>query len=190
MKFQPNQTPNGHETPKARRPIQWSMVLTACCLGFTLQTVHAETQSAQNIETGFYPYGGGEELTIKAVKSAKQSIFMAADSVISGSIAQALVDARKRGVNILAVLDKSQEKSGAKLLTHGGIQVHIDHKHVMRNNYMVIDGETVEIGRINYSEAAAKKSADNVLVLWNNPAFAKTYRANWQEHWDHSDPSR
>src|SRR5512143_3112064 len=119
MKFQLNQTPNGHKTPKARPPIQWCMALTACCLGFTLQTAHAEKQNSQNIEAGFYPYGGGEELTIKAVKSAKKSIFMAADSVISDSVTQALVDAQKRGINVLAVLDKSQEKSGGKLLTHG-----------------------------------------------------------------------
>jgi len=188
MTFQLNRATDMRVKPK-KHPSLWPMILTACCLGFSLQTAHATEAHTQNVEAGFYPYGGGEELTIKAVKSAKQSIFLAADRVISGPIVQALGDAHRRGVNILTVLDKSQEKSGAKLLAHEGIKVHIDSRHVlMNNNYMIIDGETVEIGRISYTQTAAKKSADNVIVLWNDPAVAKVYRANWQEHWDHSNP--
>lgn len=162
-------------------------------MGVACQTAHAEapkpTQPPQITEAGFYPFGGAVELTVKAIDSAKESIFLAGD-VTSGPVVQALANARKRGVNILVILDKSQEKarySGAKLLVHEGIQVHIDRKHnAMNNNYMVIDGQTLEIGRFNYTETAAKKNADNVIVLWNNPAAAKPYRANWQEHWDHS----
>lgn len=165
-------------------------VVAACCLGFALQA-NAET-AAQKIEAAYYPYGGAEELAVKAVKSASQSIFVAAEDITSGPLTQSLVEAHKRGVNILVVLDKSQDKQhqrGAKSLTKEGIQVHIDRKHtVMHNYYMVIDGQTVETGRFNYSQEAAKKSADNVLVMWNSPDIAKSYRANWQEHWDHSDP--
>lgn len=173
----------------------WFAILTVCAIGSVFQAAHAvEPPVTQNqkMESGFYPYGGAEELAVKAIASAKQSIFLATDNVISGPVTQALADARKRGVNILAVLDKSQEKirySGAKLLIRDGIQVHIDRKHAsMRNNYMIIDGETLEIGRFNYTQEAAKKNADNVLVLWHNADMAKSYRANWQEHWDHSDP--
>ncbi|HEY0720670.1 MAG TPA: phospholipase D-like domain-containing protein [Gammaproteobacteria bacterium] len=141
------------------------------------------------METGFYPFGGAEELTVKAIASAKQSIYLAADAITSGAVVTALIDARKRGVNILAVLDKSQAKSSAKLLAREGIQVHIDRKHAgMHNNYMIIDRQTLEIGHFGYTQTAAKKNADNVLVVWNDLEAAKPYRANWQEHWDHSDP--
>jgi len=164
----------------------------ALLMCFAVETTFAaQAIRSQNVETGFYPYGGAEELTIVAINSAKQSIFLAADNINSGAVLKSLSDARKRGVNVLAVLSKNQEKlryKGAKLLVKEGIKVHIDRKHAgMNNNYIVIDGETLQLGRFNYTVSSAKSNADNVLVLWKTPEIAKAYRANWQEHWDHSD---
>ncbi len=188
MRSQPNQ----HSANQPRH--LWLTLLAACTLACALQTAHAEAPAPQapKMETGFYPFGGAEELTVKAIASAKQSIYLAADTITSGAVAQALIDARKRGVNILAVLDKSQAKArkgGAKLLAKEGILVHIDSKHTgMHNNYMIIDRQTLQIGRVSYDQNTAKKNADNVLVVWDDLEAAKPYRANWQEHWDHATP--
>jgi phosphatidylserine/phosphatidylglycerophosphate/cardiolipin synthase-like enzyme len=60
-----------------------------------------------SIEVGFSP-GNAEALVLREIAAARQSIDMAAYSFTSPTIAKALVDAHKRGVQVRAVLDKSQ----------------------------------------------------------------------------------
>ena len=53
---------------------------------------------------------------------------------------------------------------------------------------MVIDGTTLETGSFNYSAAAAKKNAENVLVLFNVPAITATYDKEWYKLWNEATP--
>jgi len=169
--------------------MKYAGAFIAAC--FLAMAAHAETPGR---EVAFSPNEGAEALAVKAIHSARQSIYLAAYSFTSKPIAQALVEAHRHGVTVVAVLDKSQEReryTGATFLANAGIPVRIDHKHpIMHDKFMVIDGHTVETGSFNYTKAAAEKNAENVLVLWDDPILAKEYRNNWQEHWGHSDQYR
>ena len=52
---------------------------------------------------------------------------------------------------------------------------------------MVIDDRHVETGSFNFSAAAVDKNAENVLVLWNVPALAAQYAAEWKRLWDEGE---
>jgi len=70
-------------------------------------------------------------------KSWQQQILVQAYSFTSAPIAKALIDARKRGVKILAVLDTSNETqkySAATFLVNAGIQTLIDDQHAIAHN--------------------------------------------------------
>jgi len=144
------------------------------------------------IEVGFSPDAGAEALSIRALASAQKTIRLAAYSFTSKPIAQALVAARRRGVDVRCTLDKSNttSKSGraaANLLTNAGIDVRIDTRHpIHHNKYIVIDNQTVETGSFNYSKAAAHANAENVIVIWKNRELAASYLDNWKLHWDHA----
>lgn len=144
------------------------------------------------VEIGFSPEGGAEALVIRAIGAAQQEILVAAYSFTSKPIAQALLAAHKRGVQIRAVLDKSQRSerySAATFLANQGIRVRIDEKHAIQHNkYLVIDGHSVELGSFNYSRAAAERNAENVLVIWNQPEIASRYRADWEQLWGNAVP--
>ncbi len=144
------------------------------------------------VEIGFSPDGGAEALVIRAIGSAQQEILVAAYSFTSKPIAQALLTAYKRGVQIRAVLDKSQRSerySAATFLANQGISVRIDQKHAIQHNkYLVIDGHSVELGSFNYSRAAAERNAENVMVIWNQPEVARRYRSDWERLWDKAVP--
>ena len=90
------------------------------------------------------------------------------------------------------MVDKSQAKAhytAATFLANQGIPVKIDYKYaIMHNKFMVIDGETVELGSFNYTSAAEHKNAENVLVLHNAPEIAQKYGQEWQRLWDESEP--
>jgi phosphatidylserine/phosphatidylglycerophosphate/cardiolipin synthase-like enzyme len=142
-------------------------------------------------EVAFSPRGGGTELIVKAISEARQSIKVAAYSFTSKPIAQALVDAHKKGIEIEVVLDKSQNSeryTSATFLANMGVPVRIDsHYAIMHNKFMVIDEKSVQLGSFNYTKAAEEKNAENVLVIRNNPQLATIYNKNWKKLWDESE---
>ena len=144
------------------------------------------------LEVAFSPHGGCTALVVKVINSAQHSIRVLAYSFTSAPIAQALVQAHKRGVDVQVVVDKSQKSArytSATFLANAGIPVRIDFKHaIAHNKVIVVDERTVEQGSFNYTKAAENSNAENVLVNWDNPKLAEVYMRDWQRHWDHSEP--
>jgi phosphatidylserine/phosphatidylglycerophosphate/cardiolipin synthase-like enzyme len=90
------------------------------------------------------------------------------------------------------VVDKSQATArytAATFLANGGVPVRVDYRYsIMHNKFVVVDGETVETGSFNFTESAAKRNAENSLVLREAPDIAARYGAEWQHLWDESEP--
>ena len=129
---------------------------------------------------------------IQALNSAQHQILVQAFSFTSAPIAKALVDARKRGVDVRVILDKSNASrgySGATFLEHANVPVSIDAQHaIAHNKVMIIDGRTVITGSFNFTKAAEQDNAEN-LVLINNSALAAQYVQNWNIHAAHAQAS-
>ena len=145
---------------------------------------------AADIQVYFSPQGGCTEAVVANLDKATNTVLVQAYSFTSAPIAQALVDAHKRGVNVEVILDKSQrtEKySAADFIQHAGIPTFIDAKHaIAHNKIMVIDGATILTGSFNFTKAAEENNAENLLVI-QNAALAEKYAANWQAHLKHSE---
>lgn len=143
------------------------------------------------IEVAFSPEMGATELVVKAIGEAKQTIRVAAYSFTSKPIAQALLEAHKRGIDVKVVVDKSQAKAkytSATFLANVGIPVRIDYKYaIMHNKFIVIDSTNVELGSFNFTSAAEHKNAENVLVIRNDPIVAKQYNSEWERLWGESE---
>jgi phosphatidylserine/phosphatidylglycerophosphate/cardiolipin synthase-like enzyme len=130
---------------------------------------------------------------IQALNSAQHQILVQAFSFTSAPIATAIVNARKRGVEVRVILDKSNARrgySGATFLEHAGVPVLIDAQHaIAHNKVMIIDGQTVITGSFNFTRAAEQNNAEN-LVLIHNPAIAEQYIQNWSIHAAHAQSLR
>jgi phosphatidylserine/phosphatidylglycerophosphate/cardiolipin synthase-like enzyme len=146
-----------------------------------------------SIEVGFSPEGSAQELVIKAIRSANASIRLAAYSFTSSAVVRALIDAKRRGVDVAVLVDHKnnlvEERSGKgraalNLLFHAGIPTRtISTYQVHHSKFMVIDGLHTETGSFNYSQAADQRNSENVLVIWNNKAVAAQYLTHWQSRW-------
>jgi len=153
----------------------------------------AQAEPMANIDVGFSPDAGAEEIVLKVIQSAHQRIRLAAYSFTSKPVIKELIAAKRRGVDVQCVLDKSNMKSksgraGANLLVSAGIPVRIDYQHpIHHNKFIVADGKNVETGSFNFSDAAAHKNAENALAIWQNDSLANKYEQNWQLHWGHSE---
>jgi len=137
----------------------------------------------------FSPEGGCTELAVETINRAQRSIYVQAYSFTSAPIAQALIEAKRRGVHVEAILDKSQrteQYSEADFLAHAGVPVSIDAAHsIAHNKVMILDDDTVITGSFNFTKAAEEHNAENLLVL-HDRALAARYRANWDAHRAHA----
>ena len=125
-------------------------------------------------EVCFSPPGGCTQLIIDTLAGARSTILVQAYSFTSEPIAQALVAAHRRGVQIEVVLDKSQrteDDARIRPLVDAGILVRIDAAHaIAHNKVMILDGATVITGSFNFTRAAEERNAENLLVI-RDPAL-------------------
>jgi phosphatidylserine/phosphatidylglycerophosphate/cardiolipin synthase-like enzyme len=151
----------------------------------------ASDLGAATVEVDFSPDMGATDLVVKAIGESRKTIRLAAYSFTSKPVAQALLNAHKRGVDVKVVVDKSQAKArytSATFLANVGIPTRIDYKYaIMHNKFIVIDDVNVETGSFNFTSAAEHKNAENVIVLRNDPAVAKQYAEEWARLWEESE---
>jgi phosphatidylserine/phosphatidylglycerophosphate/cardiolipin synthase-like enzyme len=153
-------------------------------------TVLADT----DITVHFSPKGGCTETVVAELAKATNTVLVQAYSFTSAPIAEALVNAHKRGVDVRVILDKSQKAekyTSADFVQHAGIPVWIDAKHaIAHNKIMVIDSATILTGSFNFTKAAEESNAENLLVIkvsGEDLSLAKKYIANWKLHLAHSE---
>ena len=141
----------------------------------------------------FSPNKGCTEAIIRELDSAKSEILVQAYSFTSTPIAEALLAAHKRGVQVKAILDKSQRgarHTSASFLADSGIPTYIDNSHaIAHNKIIIIDRTTLITGSFNFTKAAEEKNAENLLIL-RSPRLAEVYVENWSSHVRHSEVYR
>lgn len=117
------------------------------------------------------------------IAKAKHSILVQAYGFSSKDIANALIAAKNRGVNVKVILDKSQRKQKYSLLHYifdAGIPIWIDMKPaIAHNKVMIIDRKEVITGSFNFTDAAQKRNAENVVFI-SDIKLSKEYIQNWE----------
>lgn len=161
-------------------------------------TAPANAPESQAVEIAFSPDGPAEALVLKVIHSAKSSIRLAGYTFTSPAIVRALVDAKRRGVDVAVVVDyknnlienrSNTSRQALNLLVNAGIPTRMVSVYpIHHDKYIVVDGLHVETGSFNFTTAAARRNSENVVVLWNNPDAARQYIAHWQSRWGNGEP--
>lgn len=176
----------------------WARVLA--CLLLAVCAASAQAGAPQSlalpretaVSAGFSPDGSALALVLQVIGQAHRSIDVAAYLLTSSDVARALVQAQRRGVRVRVLLDaKSDMAEDARyarhalgILVNAGIAVRsIDAYPLFHDKYMIIDRRTVQTGSFNYTSSAARRNAENVLVVWNAPQLAARYQADWERNW-------
>ncbi|WP_267256691.1 phospholipase D family nuclease [Coxiella endosymbiont of Ornithodoros maritimus] len=140
-------------------------------------------QRGSYYEVCFTPYQNCTGKIVKMLSQARQSIYVQGYSFSSDPIANALVRAKKRGVKVLVILDKSQFAgkyySSTRYLIRNGIPVWEDFQlDIAHNKIMIVDKAVVETGSFNYTVSAQHYNAENVLII-HSKTLAHRYLVNW-----------
>ena len=145
---------------------------------------------APSILSHFSPKGGCTEAVVQEIKNARHEVLVLGYSFTSQPIAQALVDAKLRGLHVEIVLDHSNEKeehTDLQFFVQQGLAPLIDPTHaIAHNKVMVIDHRTLITGSFNFTHQAENENAENLLILKGYPALVAAYRANFTVHKGHS----
>lgn len=141
------------------------------------------------IRVYFTPGNRVEMAIAEVIAAARQRILVQAYSFTNPLIVQALAEAKSRGVDVIVLLDKSnrnQKYSAADFTSHSGIETLIDDKHaIAHNKVMIIDDQIVITGSYNFTRAAEKSNAENLVIIESVP-IAEKYLRNWQKHRNHA----
>ncbi len=156
-------------------------------------TNSATLPAAGTIEVAFSPNEGNEHLVVKVIDSAKSELDLLSYSFTSVPVVEALVRARHRGVTVRLVADAKDNvnadrsvKARAALgaLVNAGADVRTIRVYPIHHDKVIIaDRQTVKLGSFNYSDAAAHKNSENVLVNWGNAKLAEVYLKHFQRNY-------
>jgi phosphatidylserine/phosphatidylglycerophosphate/cardiolipin synthase-like enzyme len=141
-----------------------------------------------SIDVAFTPGDRIDRLIIGEIDQSRHEVMMLAYSFTDRTIARALIRARQRGVQVQVVADREQARALPQNvladLVAGGVDVSLDGNfQAAHNKVIVIDADapraTTITGSYNFTIAAQRSNAENVIVLRDNPAVARAYRDNW-----------
>ena len=155
-------------------------------------TAHAGPAAAEDgIAVYFSPKGGCTQAVVEEINAAQKVIWVQAYSFTSEPIAEALLRARDRGVQVTVILDEKaagEHYSSARFCYNQHLDIYVDAKHpIAHNKIMILDAATVITGSFNFTNQAEQANAENLLILKGKPALVAAYQANFQHHLDHAE---
>lgn len=128
-----------------------------------------------------------EKAVCQQIREARKSILIAAYSLTSNYIVDALVDAGTRGVQVRMKIDREQAREDAakrlvERLRRAGGSVHtigMPAHYSMHNKFLVIDDHTVLTGSFNFTIAAATQNWENLVVI-ESESLAAVFHQEWE----------
>ena len=120
---------------RCRRPLVGLTIVLALAM-----PMHLYGAECPRVTVCFTPGENCTQTIVQALGEAKRSIQAQAYSFTSAPIAQALLDAHKRGVQVQVILDKSQRNdkySSADFLSNQDVPVVIDANHAIAHNKII-----------------------------------------------------
>lgn len=148
--------------------------------------------SDPEIKTCFTPGQDCMGMIVTAIDGAKAEILVQAYSFSAKPLISALGRAKARGVKVRVILDKADERernsAGSRLIAKRILPQVDTGVASAHNKVMIIDRDAVITGSFNFTAAAQKKNAENVLLIKGHPDIAAAYAKNWERRLAASRP--
>jgi phosphatidylserine/phosphatidylglycerophosphate/cardiolipin synthase-like enzyme len=166
-------------------PLLLSLLLAGC----SNDTPSAKPSKECPITIHFSPKGGVTASIVAGIKETNSEVRIQAFSFTSLPIAQAIIDVKKSGKTVEAILDRENlgnKSSVMRSLYDNGVTIYIDDKHaIAHNKLIIIDNQKVFTGSFNFSKGAEEHNAENSILISDNK-IAELYIENWNLHKEHS----
>jgi phosphatidylserine/phosphatidylglycerophosphate/cardiolipin synthase-like enzyme len=151
----------------------------------------AVADSSGAIDAYFPPWDDAQKPLLAALDSARTQVLVQAFLLTNRKIADSLIAAHRRGVDVRILADARQhaENPGSllRVLVRAGVPVWLETRYKnAHNKVMVIDvaasDPAVITGSFNFTWSAQNMNAENLLIIRGNAALAERYASNWMRH--------
>lgn len=170
------------------RPVTLRRQRTAVCL-LLLSAVLAIPTAAPPADVHFSPDGGIRRHLLRAIQESKQRIDVAVYHMTAAELAEALVAARHRGVQVRVVTDQEKARANGpamRVLRAGGVAVRslgVADKSLMHHKFAVFDDRLVATGSYNWTNTAERANYESVVLLDEAEAvgaFLREFQRLWR----------
>ena len=157
-------------------------ILTAL---FASNTIYAKT------EVFFSPRGSIKDAIIKNIISSKGTIDVTAFTFTAGDIAEALYQAKERGVEIKVVIDHTQDAKRypvLEFLKEEGFNLQFLKGNIggsMNNAFAIFDDKLLVTGSYTWTEYAEKFNYENAIFI-DEPDVVEKYKKEFESLYDKS----
>lgn len=150
-----------------------------------------------SLQAAFAPWDNVEEILRNCIDEAKERILVQAYLLTSTPIANSLIAAKRRGVDVRILADARRHaempSSRLSVLAAAGISIWLETSYEnAHNKIMIFDPglpqAIVVTGSFNFTWTAQHRNAENILVVRNDPALAAQYEENWLRHQQNAAP--
>ena len=150
------------------------------------------------VQACFSPQGKCSAHIKREIDQAKQELLVAVYAFTHDDLAEALVNAKKRGVNVQVVIDRefdaTNERSKGKFIESqkiplrriSGLRVAAPEKEagLMHQKFAVIDRRIVFTGSYNWTRSADNLNDENLLLFRDAAPLAEEYRKAFVQLWE------
>lgn len=175
------------------------LALLLCCFALAAPAFGFESsnvvQATGTIEYAFTPGDDAAGLIVRTIDTASSQVLVQAFSFTHRDIADALLRANRRGLDVQIIADREQtesmESTAMQSLLDAGLPVFMDAEHSSAHNKVIVIDQggkrpALITGSFNFTFAAQNRNAENVLILHGNPDLTQAFYANWRRHREHA----
>jgi len=125
------------------------------------------------------------------VSRANETIYVMVMLITADDLADALIAAQNRGVNVTVIIDddwKYASGSDYERILDAGIDIRSDNSwRLMHHKVMVIDGYIVVTGSYNWSASAEDKNYENIIII-DSQTVSNIYLEEFSRIWQQTLP--
>ena len=139
------------------------------------------------LDAFFFPNERNIEKLVTYLTKATKSLKICVFNLTNDRLAQAIADAKKRGVDVRLISDDecmSNQGSDVSWLATQGVPVRTDDNPSfhMHNKFAIIDDTHLITGSFNWTVQAGKSNQENILVV-DHPYYIEKYNAEFEGLW-------
>lgn len=162
-------------------------------LSRTTTTTYVSTSTLRQIQVVcFSKPQRCDGLIVSQLSMATRYIHVMVYSFTSDVLAEALISAKNRGVEVKVVIESQQASipgSEYQRLISAGIETRVDgNPALMHHKVVIIDGLVVITGSYNWSAAAEDNNDENFIII-QDESIALLYQAEFQRVWGQGRPA-
>lgn len=140
------------------------------------KSIKPKVYDKDGLQIYFSPEDNFQAKLIQLINNSKKSVYFMIFAFTQRDVADALVDAKNRGVEVVGVFDEGFNNQNSyslySYLKNKGVDVKLDgNSFKLHDKVMMIDDEIVVTGSYNFTNSANSKNAENSIVIKNKKIY-------------------